>query len=259
MAARCVVGLATITAHAAALRAAPLTRSAAPKLLLSEEPPRQVWRKQAAAMWVSAAALGPLCDSRHSAHDVLHYARDSIAGSPWLLQTPGGGVLETCWWVPVAFGGAGVILGAAHPLLDRGWSGGPRIPPGWLTVLLSVSCFVACYELSGVLAEAAAVRGGAHDYWALDVPLAITALAIFLLFERSPGGLFMMALLFFIGPAAEIGLINGLHLYAYTHPDLAGIPSWIAWVYAAGGPANGALGRQILFELEERARFPRAE
>ena len=64
----------------------------------------------------------------------------------------------------------------------------------------------------------------------------------------------MMALLATIRPAVEIGLINGLHLYSYSHPDCAGAPSWIAWVYAAGGPANGALGRQILFELTREVR-----
>ena len=72
-------------------------------------------------MWVTAALLGlswarsAVCDGRHSAHDVLHYASDSIAGPPLLLQMGGQVVLETCWWVPVAFGGAGpgVVLGAA--------------------------------------------------------------------------------------------------------------------------------------------------
>ena len=217
------------------------------------EPPLPVWREQAALMWCSAAALGPLCDGRHSAHDVLHYARDSIAGAPWLLRAPGGDVLlETCWWVPVAFGGAGVVLGVAHPALDRLWGGGPRPPPGWRAVLLSIGCFVACYELSGILAQAAATRGGPHDFASLDVPLLINAAAIFILFERSWGGLLMMALLATIGPAVEIGLINQLHLYEYTHPDVLGIPTWIAWVYAAGGPANGALGRQILHERQRQ-------
>ena len=119
-------------------------------------PPPSVWLQQAGAMWISAAILGPVCDGRHSAHDVLHYAPDSIAGPPLLLQVGGQLVLETCWWVPIAFGGAGVILGAAHPALDRWWGGGARPPPGWPSVLLSISCFVACYDLSGTLAQAAA-------------------------------------------------------------------------------------------------------
>ena len=238
-------------------------------------------------MWISAALLGPVCDGRHSSHDVLHYATDSIAGAPWIFQAPNGvTVLETCWWVPVAFGGAGLILGVAHPLLDRRWGDGTRQPPGWPLALLNVACFVLCYDLSGALAQAAAARGGAHDYLALDAPLFACMVAIFLAFERTKGGLLMMLLLATIGPVTEIGLINVLHLYSYTDPDFAGmatlthslplplplprlcgpprscacprlpasltgIPSWIAWVYAAGGPANGALGRQFLYELEE--------
>ena len=216
-------------------------------------PPLGTWVQQAGLMWVCGALLGPVCDGRHSSHDVLHYAADSIAGAPWVFHGLGGQVLlETCWWVPFAFGGAAVVLGAAHPMLDRAWSGG-RPPPGWPAVLLNVFCFVACYDLSGVLAQAAA-SSGVHDALTLDLPLFINALAIFLIFERSPGGLFMMFLLATIGPIVEIGLINQFHLYAYTNPDVSGIPSWIPWVYAAGGPANGALGRQILFELESRPR-----
>lgn len=160
-------------------------------------------------------------------------------------------LLETCWWVPIAFGGAGVVLGAAHPQLDVWWGGGRKEPAGWAVVLLSIGCFVGCYELSGALAEGAALRG-VHDWASLDLPLMLCAIAIFLAFERTAGGLFMMVLLAVIGPVVEILLINGLHLYEYSHPDIWGIPSWIAWVYAAGGPPNGALGRQVLYELMER-------
>ena len=254
--ARAIVLVAVVTTSQA-LRLPPPTMKASRPLSSPQplSPPLGVWAQQAGAMWCAAALLGPLCDGRHSAHDVLHYARDSIAGAPWVLQAPGGApLLETCWWVPVAFGGAGVVLGVAHPALDRRWGGGPRPPPGWPAALLSIACFVACYELSGVLAQAAAARG-AHDFASLDLPLLINAGAIFLIFERSWGGLLMMALLATIGPAVEIGLINQLHLYAYTHPDVLGIPSWIPWVYAAGGPANGSLGRQILFELDKGSRI----
>ena len=153
---------------------------------------------------------------------------------------------------PWIAGGAGLILGVAHPLLDRAWGGGPRRPPGWAATLLSIFCFVACYELSGTLAQSAAAAAGPGGHFAsVDLPLLVNALAIFAIFERSWGGALMMLLLATIGPAVEIGLINGLHLYAYTDPDWAGaIPSWIPYVYAAGGPANGALGRQLLFELQ---------
>jgi len=243
------------------LPAASLRRSDPPTFVAMTENPEDVgcpmpWAAQAGTMWVSAAMLGPLCDGRHSSHDVLHYATDSIAGAPWLLYAPGSEtvLLETSWWVPLAFGGAGVILGAAHPLLDRAWGGGIRNPPGWPVVLLAVLAFVACYDLSGQLAQHAAAASGPHEWASLDAPLAVCAVGMFVVFERSWGGLLMMVLLATIGPAVEVGLINGLHLYEYTHPDVSGIPTWIPWVYAAGGPANGALGRQVLYELRSRQR-----
>ena len=249
--------------HIAATQQAPVLRlgaSASSRLLSTRmsvaepAPPATIWLRQAGAMWMIAALLGPLCDGCHSRHDVLHYATDSIAGAPWLLYGPDGRqLLETMWWVPIAFGGAGLILGVAHPLLDRRWDGGPRAPPGWTSALVNTASFVATYELSGVLAQAAAARGGAHDYLSVDLPLLACAVAIYATFERPQrGGLFMMTLLAIIGPLVEILLINGPHLYAYTHPDVAGIPTWIPWVYAAGGPANGALGRQILHDLQQQ-------
>jgi len=190
---------------------------------------------------------GPLCDGCHSRHDVLHYASPTFIGMQGTIFG-----LETCWWVPILFGGAGVILGASHPLLDRA-NDAPRPPPGWFNVLLAISCFVLCYELSGVLAQAMAASPPSSllDRWArLDGPLAVNAVGIFLLFERTPGGLFMALLTALVGPVVEIGLINWGGLYQYSHPDFLGIPLWIPQVYFAGAPAVGALGRQVLCELE---------
>ena len=120
MAARLLVVYSCALNGISALRTpkSPLRMRAEPKTT-----PPKIWAQQAGAMWISAALLGPVCDGRHSSHDVLHYATDSIAGAPWIFQAPNGvTVLETCWWVPVAFGGAGLILGVAHPLLDMSLS-----------------------------------------------------------------------------------------------------------------------------------------
>ena len=54
-------------------------------------------------------------------------------------------------------------------------AGGPRPPPGWRTVLVSIGCFVACYELSGILAQAAAAQSGPHPWLSLDAPLFASA------------------------------------------------------------------------------------
>ena len=215
--------------------------------LVPRSPPQTVWLKQTAAVAASSAVLGPLCDGCHSRHDVLHYANPTV-------QLP---LLETCWWVPVLFSLAGITLGTSHPILDRlaeSKLNAPRRPaPGWTATLLCIGSFCACYELSGVLAQAADAAGkvglGARAT-AVDVPLAVNALAIFLIFERSWGGLFMALLTAVAGPVVEIGLIQVFGLYHYSSPDVLGIPLWIAWVYAAGGPAVGNLGRQVLWELE---------
>ena len=161
----------------------------------------------------------------------------------------------TCWWVPILFGGAGIVLGMSHPLLDRA-NESPRAAPGWLSVLAVISCFVLTYELSGILAQAAAIDPpmSVLDRAArLDGPLTACALATFAVFERSAGGLIMALLTAVVGPVVEIGLINIGHLYTYSHPDVAGVPLWIPQVYFAGAPAVGALGRQVLAELEATA------
>ena len=218
-----------------------------------------VWREQLLVMFGAAAVLGPLCDGCHSRHNVLHYETTFLA-APLHLGIEGFYQLETEWWVPLLFGVAGIILGASHPLLDVATYGRPRPPPGWRNTLLCIACFVLCYELSGVLDEAAAARAltrGAPELTerlaAIDVPLTVNALAIWAIFERTPGGAIMALATAVGGPLIEVGLINVLGLYHYSHPDLAGIPLWIPQVYAAGAPAVGNLGRQVQYELQLRS------
>jgi hypothetical protein len=198
--------------------------------------------------------------------------------------------LETCWWVPLLFGGAAVILGIGHPTLDaigygtKGPSSGNRIKslemggvnwmehdckdssdhlsrallpktpelqnsktddasrdslptafikeepsggyaPSWLFVLASIALFAVQYDLSGLLAEKA--TNGQLSWLTVNVVLAGTAIAHWGTFDRTRNGLFWAALTAVVGPLVEIGLIDGLHLYQYTHPDVFSIPIWI--------------------------------
>jgi len=216
-----------------------------------------VWLKQTTAMFAGSAVLGPLCDGCHSRHDVLHYVEQ-----PGKVLLPGLGdasvpLLETVWWVPVMFGVAGIVLGASHPFFDAVLSqerfGQPRRPvPGWGPTLLVIAAFCACYELSGSLAQAQALLGNTDHLLTVDAPLFAVAAIIFAASERTVGGALIALLTAVAGPALEIGLINILHLYAYSAPDFFGVPSWIPWVYFAGAPAVGALGRQCLSELDEQ-------
>uniref|UniRef100_A0A7S0RHV2 Uncharacterized protein n=1 Tax=Chlamydomonas leiostraca TaxID=1034604 RepID=A0A7S0RHV2_9CHLO len=213
----------------------------------------------AIASFASGAVLGPMLDGLHSSNNVLHYANPTTI-------TLGAYTLETCWWVLVLFGVAGVILGVSVPLLDRVWPGRDQAQappaPSWPAVLLCISLFVAQYGLSGALDRALADPGSAGSAWVQplvallgaghtqDVVLIAYAALHYLAFDRTAPGLLMSALTALCGPAIEVALINGPHLYSYTHPQVAGIPLWIAWVYFCGGPAVGNLGRRIWADME---------
>lgn len=167
-------------------------------------------------------------------------------------------LLYRCRWVPVLFAVAGVILGVSHPLLDA-WQlrrGGaqPRggVAPSWPFVLAAVALFVLQYGASGALEQPLLGQTLPGGVPALDAVLLAAGIGLWWGFDATPQGLAMACLTAAAGPAVEVGLIQGLHLYSYTHPAVAGVPTWIPWVYFAGGPAVGSLGRRVSASLMKR-------
>ena len=75
---------------------------------------------------------------------------------------------------------------------------------------------------------------GFVPYHGIDVILCVWGVLTWYLFDGTSQGLFMASLTAVAGPVAEISLINVLHLYEYSHPDVFGIPAWIPWVYFCG-------------------------
>jgi hypothetical protein len=123
----------------------------------------------------------------------------------------------------------------------------PRLgaAPPWPLVLISIAAFVGTYYASAVGDGAAALR----VHGRLDALLAAAALLAWTLLDATPQGAAMAALTAAAGPAVEAGLISQ-GLYSYAHADLpGGLPSWVGWVYAAGGPAVGNLGRRVSASL----------
>lgn len=211
---------------------------------------QQTITKQAIALAASGAVLGPLCDGQHSKYGVLHYVNATMLNVPICnLQ------LETCWWVPLLFGFAAVILGVGHPALDdRTVHHGQFAPhydvnPPWSVVMVGISAFVLQYAASGVL-EVPLLYQAVAGVPALDTLLCGTAVLHWYAFDRSPQGMFMALLTAVAGPATEIFLINKLGLYHYNHATWVGIPTWIPWVYFCGSPAVGNLGRKVKAVLE---------
>jgi hypothetical protein len=123
-------------------------------------------------------------------------------------------------------------------------------------VFLGIALFVLQYWLSAVLESPLLdVTLPGTSLPAEDVILATTALASFLIFDRTPQGFFMAALTAVSGPVVEIVLINYLDLYHYAHPVVFdAVPTWIAATYFAGGPAVGNFGRKTAQILSARSR-----
>jgi Insulin-induced protein (INSIG) len=247
----------------------PKTQSAAAPVIWQEHL-AYVLPRQTLALGAAGATLGPLCDGLHSSHGVLHYSHPDVALS--LHAGPLEWSLETCRWVPLLFGLAGIILGVGVPLLDRvSAAGSARVgvgrhqvqqqlslspPPSWTAVLACISAFVLQYAASAVLEpqlHGVPVLHGAPELRVLDALLAACAATHWAAFDGTAVGLGMAALTAVSGPAVEVVLINAGHLYSYSHPDVLGIPSWIAWTYCAGGPAVGNLGRTVWAHLERDA------
>lgn len=153
--------------------------------------------------------------------------------------------------MPLLFGVAGVILGVAHPWLDaQPWAGRPRgdAAPGWPWVLAGIAAFVAQYAASGAL-ETPLLGRSLGPLPALDALLLATGATHWWLFDGTRQGLGMALLTAAAGPAVEVALINLGHLYAYAHPAVAGVPTWIPWVYLCGSAAVGNLGRRVSADL----------
>lgn len=161
--------------------------------------------------------------------------------------------------MPLLFGVAGLVIGLGYPLLDEqlggSWAGPPAggapqpATPSWAKVLVCIALFALQYGASGALEAPLRGPGALTPPLALDALLCLAALATYRVFDRTPAGLALSLATALGGPGIEVALINGPHLYAYSHPDWWGIPSWIPWVYFAGGPAVGLLGRRVAAEL----------
>jgi hypothetical protein len=167
-------------------------------------------------------------------------------------------------------------------------------PPGWPFVLLAISFFVTQYWLSAVMDAPLQHTSlqqlllhleqqgffnppaqldmhsvfdpiGSSGWPLIDFPPAEDSLLFGLalmqwfLLDGSAVGMGISLLTAVCGPLIEVALINGFSLYAYSHPAWMGVPTWIAWVYFAGGPAVGLLGRQVWHTLKEQHQHQHLE
>jgi hypothetical protein len=199
-------------------------------------------RNLSGLMFGAGAALGPNLDNYHSQFGVLRYAHPAV-------RVPG---FETDWWVPPLFGVAAVLIGLLVVAGDEAFATRkPGRAPSGPAMLAGIGYFCAQYWLSGLLS------GGAGYHWdtstaAVHLPLLATAALGFALFDGTAVGAAVAAATALGGPLIEVALVRSADTYAYVDADVAGVASWIPWVYAAGGPAVGNLARWTWCRLLEK-------
>jgi len=115
--------------------------------------------------------------------------------------------------------------------------------PSWPKVLYGISFFSSEYYLSGLMDSLKL------DVIEIHIILGIFTALGFLLFDSSLACIVLGLVTALAGTLAEIILINIFHLYHYNHADIAGICSWIPWVYLLGAPAVGNLFRRISIDF----------
>jgi hypothetical protein len=164
-----------------------------------------------AACFAIGALLGTSLDAIHVAGDVLVYHGATIAGMGW--------------WVPLQFGVVGVAAGLAVPALER--AAGPPEPPRWGADRLvgELVLFAALYELTAL--------AGPDDAGLLAVALFALAGARLAL-APTRGDWIYVVVAAVLGPLGE-GLVSATGVFEYLHPDVIGVPWWLAGLWANGG------------------------
>ncbi|MBD3229600.1 MAG: hypothetical protein GF329_15575 [Candidatus Lokiarchaeota archaeon] len=189
--------------------------------------------------FLSGAILGQIIDIAYPMNNALHYHYPI-----WEIESLG---IEICWWIPILYGTAGMILAVSHPLLDRWTNQKPRggFNPSWLFTTLCIGVFVVQWFMAPYLSSIGVSN-------ALLFPITIIGgLLVWYFFDRTDGGLFMCILTAICGPLVEITLINVFSLYNYTNPDVFAIPLWILGAYICGAPGNANLGRKYFAYLQK--------
>lgn len=174
------------------------------------------------ALALALGLLGAACDQLHVQAGLISYPDPAWAGQ--------------AWWVPLNFAVLLTALVAATMPLARSGAGlGAALPPANRGLLGDLAWFAGAYAASAVVAPGAP-GVLALAYAATWVPrIARRPERAFLY----PYGL-ALALAGCAVEAAEIAL----GWFAYSEPDLAGVPLWLAGIYLHGAPLALGVARR---------------
>lgn len=169
---------------------------------------------------LAGATLGSFFDALHVASGTTAYTHPTYFGLPW--------------WVPLMYAIAVLGIGLSHPHIDRRFSRPARTIP-ISKLLLGLLALGAIWSASGLLPL---------PHWQTGLILGPAAVFVWWAFDRTRVGVLLAVLTAIAGCTLEI-LLSRLGLFKYTHPDVAGVASWLPWIYVAASVAVGNLGRAL--------------
>jgi len=143
--------------------------------------------------------------------------------------------LGLAWWVPLNFAAATLAIGLSHPSLDDVLGRAAPVPRSGAVVVGGIAALAALWALSGLLRRSPSTVG---------LVLAPASLAVWWLLDGTGAGLALAAATAAVGVAVEIALVRHGQ-FLYVHPDMAGVASWLPWLYVAASVSVGNLGRWL--------------
>jgi hypothetical protein len=168
------------------------------------------------ALFVAGGIGLALCDQIHVQAGVLDYET--------------GGFFGQAWWVPLQFGVAAVAIVAGVAPFARG-----RAKPGAAAFVTGTLWFVAAYAASGLFdAHPYALAAAFVVTWAVRVALA-----------RQPASLVAFSLLLAAAGTGAEAILSAAGTFAYTNPNVLGVPIWLPGLYLHGAPLALALSRAL--------------
>jgi hypothetical protein len=164
-----------------------------------------------AACFAIGAVLGTSLDALHVHGDVLVYHGATIG--------------DIGWWVPLQFGLVGVAAGLAVPLFER--LAGPPERPRWSADRLigELILFAALYEITTLPSPDDAGWLAAGLFALAGARLALAPVK---------GDWLYVVVAAVLGPLGE-ALVSATGVFEYLHPDILGVPWWLAGLWANGG------------------------
>src|SRR5581483_11797290 len=171
-------------------------------------------------LFLSGAIVGSTLDALHVYSQVERYPVPALLGM-------------LAWWVPLVFGGAAVVIGCTHPLVDP-LLHNRRRARSILASSSELTWLVLAYLISASILDSLAKSG----------LLVIIYLNFWLFSGRGWQNLMLSVVTAITGTLIEMILVTA-GAFSYLHPDIIGVPYWLPFIYAFASLAVGDLGRSL--------------